>query len=75
MLWNKAQFNLWEKEKKELKEQYILGSYNKSLQELRKRDGLTTLKHLESEAIFLLLTPFDYYFSRKLFNLDLYNGS
>lgn len=71
---HKSKFDHWEEEKKSLKEQYILDSYNKSLQELRKRDGLTSLKHLESEATFLLLTPFDYNLSRKLFNLDVYNG-
>lgn len=70
---HKDKYDYWTKITKELKDQYILESYNKSIQEIRKKNNYATLKHLESEAIFLLLDPYDKHLSRKLFNLKLYN--
>ena len=66
-------FDSLEKENREIKELYILDNYNEGLLNLRKRNGLSTLNHVESEAAFLLLDPFDHHASRKLFNIDLYN--
>ena len=70
---HKERLNSLELENTELKRKYVLDSHNESLLNLRKLNGLSTLKHLESEAIFLLLDPYDHNVSRKLFNLDLYN--
>ena len=66
-------FDSLEKENREIKELYILDNYDEGLLNLRKRNGLSTLNHVESEAAFLLLDPFDHNASRKLFNIDLYN--
>ena len=66
-------FDSLEKENREIKELYILDNYNEGLLNLRKRSGLSTLNHVESEAAFMLLDPFDHNASRKLFNIDLYN--
>ena len=66
-------FDSWSKKENELRENYILDAYNQSLNNLKKRNGLSTLKHLESEAIFMLLDPYDNNSSRKFLNLGLRN--
>lgn len=66
-------FKHWTKKEKEIKDKYILESYNKSLADLKKRNGLSSLRHLESEAIFLLLDSYDHNVSRKFFNLGIQN--
>jgi hypothetical protein len=70
---HKSKFDYWDKVTDELKSKYILESYNKSIKDLRKKNNYAALRHIESEAIFLLLDPFDHPLSRKLYNLKLYN--
>ena len=70
---HKHKYEYWDKRKDELRDQYILPNYTKSLTDLKKRNGLSSLKHLESDAIFLLLNPFDVNTSRKFLNLGLHN--
>ena len=62
-----------DKRVKKLNENYILSAYNESLNDLKKRHGLSTLRHLEADAIFLLLDPFDIDLSRKFMNLGVHN--
>ena len=70
---HRARFDSLDKESRDLKDEYILKGHNEGLLDLRKRNGLSSLNHVESEAAFMLLDPFDHNASRKLFNLDLYN--
>ena len=66
-------FKDWDRKENEIKSQYILGDHSRSLNDLNKRNGLSTLKHLESEAIFMLLDPYNENISRKFLNLGLRN--
>jgi len=63
----------WNKRNRQLKEKHILPNYVKNLVELKTRNEVKTLQHIESDAIFFLLDPFDHPRSRKFLNLSLHN--
>ena len=65
--------NYLDEKVKKIKEKLIQSAHNKSLTDLKKRHGLSTLRHLEADAIFLLLDPFDMDLSRKFLNLGVHN--
>ena len=66
-------FAYWDKKKDQLKRDHIQPNYLKKLEELQKRNDILTLKHLESDAIFLLIDPYDISKSRKIIHLGLHN--
>lgn len=70
---HQQKFSYWSKRKKELEAEYILPAYNRSIAELKKRNGLNTLKHIETDVIFLLIDPYDNNASSKFLNIGMHN--
>ena len=64
-------YNHWSKWTSRLKDDKILPSHNRSFDQLNRRNELATLRHIESEAMFLLIDPFDEQRSRHFMNIGL----
>jgi len=70
---NKKLFDYWNTKTKMIKQEYILPNHGENLKELKRRSEVATIRHIESEAIFLLLDPIDERRSRYFFNFGLLN--
>jgi len=66
--------NYWGRRVKELKEEYVLPNYSKNIDRIKDRSEIKSLNHLEDEAIFLLLDPYDEARSRNFLNLGMLNS-
>lgn len=54
---NSKKMDYWAKQSEIIKEKYILTNYSDNLNKISSRSDLVTLKHIESEAIFMLIDP------------------
>ena len=63
----------WSSKIQQLKEEFVLPNYQKNIDKINRKNDLSTLRHLETEAIFLLIDPYDQSVSRRILNLGVHN--
>ena len=66
-------YDYWRKKSREIQDEYLLPNYVENLKKIQKNSPFASLKHLESEAIFLLLDPMNKSKSQKIFSLGFHH--